>query len=220
MPNKLKDLTGMRFGKLTVLRRADHNDNRGKPVWTCVCDCGAIKDVSGASLRNRARSCGRCKSNISPLFIREHKNRLYHTWSEMRRRCRGKATNRRYYSDKGISYCPEWDDFDVFARWAIDNGYKAGLEIDRINGDKDYSPENCRWVTHKQNARNRKAKVTNKTGVPGVQIRPLKDGTSSYRAYITVDAKTIHLGTYSSFDAAVDVRREAELKYWGFNIGE
>lgn len=220
MPNKLKDLTGMRFGKLTVLHRADYNDLQGKPVWTCVCDCGTIKDVSGAGLRARSRSCGHCKMNTSPLFIREHKNRLYHTWSEMRRRCRGKATNRQYYGDKGISYCPEWEDFDVFVRWAVDNGYQDGLEIDRIDGDKDYSPENCRWVTHKQNSRNRKAKVTNRTGVPGVQIRPLKDGTPSYRAYITVNGKTIHLGTHSSFEAAIAARREGESKYWGFNIGE
>lgn len=220
MPNKLKDLTGQCFGILTVLCRADHNDSRGKPVWTCRCACGNIKDVSAAALRNHTKSCGQCHMNRSPLFLREHKNRLYHTWSEMRRRCRGKATNRQYYVDKGISYCPEWEDFDVFVRWAVDNGYQDGLEIDRIDGDKNYSPENCRWVTHKQNSRNRKAKVTNKTGVPGVQIRLLKDGTPSYRAYITVNGKTIHLGTHSSFEAAVAARREGELKYWGFNIGE
>lgn len=220
MPNKLKDLTGMRFGKLTVLCRADRNDSHGKPIWTCSCDCGTIKDVSSTSLRNGTKSCGRCKSNVTPLFVREHKNRLYHAWSEMRRRCNGKATNRQYYGGKGISYCSEWEDFDVFAMWAIDNGYLDGLEIDRIDSDKDYSPENCRWVTHKQNSRNRKAKVTNRTGVPGVQMRPLKDGTPSYRAYITVNGKTIHLGTHSSFEDAVVARREGELEYWGFNIGE
>ena len=220
MPNKLKDLSGMRFGKLTVLHRADHNNSQGKPVWTCVCDCGVEKDVSGDSLRSGTKSCGRCKTNLSPLLVRKHKNRLYHTWSEMRRRCNGNATNRQYYGDKGISYCEEWDDFDVFAQWAIDNGYASGLEIDRIDGDKGYYPNNCRWVTHKQNARNRKAKATNTTGVPGVQIRPRKDGTPTYRAYITVDGKTIHLGTCSSFEDAVAVRRKSELKYWGFNIGE
>lgn len=220
MPNKLKDLAGVRFGKLTVLHRADHNDSQGKPVWTCECDCGSVKDIPAASLRNRARSCGHCKANLNPLFIREHKNRLYHTWSEMRRRCKGKGTNRQYYGVKGISYCQEWEDFDVFAQWAIDNGYKEDLEIDRIDGNEGYSPENCRWVSHKQNSRNRKAKATNRTGCPGVQLRMRHCGSPSYRAYITVDGKTIHLGTYNSFEDAVASRREAELKYWGFNIGE
>ena len=210
----------MRFGKLTVLHRADHNDSQGKPVWTCVCDCGTSKDVSAASLRNRTRSCGHCKMNLTPLFVREHKNRLYHAWSEMRRRCKGGATNSKYYEGKGITYCPEWEDFDIFAQWAIDNGYKEGLEIDRIDGDKDYSPDNCRWVTHKRNSRNRKAKASSKTGVPGVVECKKKDGSIYYRVSIMSDGKQIRIGSHSSFDDAVAARREAEIKYWGFNIGE
>ena len=75
----------------------------------------------------------------------------------MKRRCNGRCTNHQYYGDKGISYCEEWEDFDTFAKWSIENGYHPGFEIDRINGDLDYSPQNCRWVSHKKNSRNRKA---------------------------------------------------------------
>lgn len=220
MANKLKDLTGTRFGKLTVLRRADYNDAYGKPVWVCACDCGAIKDVTSASLRGGAKSCRHCKQNTSPFYVRSHKNRLYHTWSEMRRRCRGGCTNHKYYGDKGISYCKEWEDFDTFAHWAISIGYKPGLEIDRIDGDKDYCPENCRWVTHKMNSRNRKARSNNSTGIAGIQEKKRKDGSVYYYATITTDDGIAYLGSYPTIEAAAEVRREAELKYWGFNIGE
>lgn len=210
----------MRFGKLTVLRRADHNDAYGKPVWACACECGMEKDVTSASLRRGTKSCGHCKQNTSPLYVRTHKNRLYHAWSEMIRRCNGNCTNRQYYGDKGILCCDEWKSFDAFADWAISNGYQPGLEIDRIDSDKDYFPENCRWVTHKANSRNRKARSNNTTGVAGVYERKLKGGGTSYRASIATDNGKINLGTFRTIDEAAEARREAELKYWGFNIGE
>lgn len=220
MPNKIKDLTGMRFGKLTVLRRADYNDSQGKPVWVCRCDCGMVKDVTGASLRGGAKSCRHCKQNTSPLYVRTHKNRLYHAWSEMKRRCDGKCTNSQYYGDKGISYCPEWEDFDVFADWSIENGYQSGLEIDRIDSDKDYSPENCRWISHKKNSRNRKARSNNTTGTPGVQTRFYKNGRTVYRVSISSDNGRVNVGTFNTLEEAVAARKDAEIKYWGFNIGE
>lgn len=221
LPNKLKDLTGIRFGKLVVLHRDENNDNQGKPKWICVCDCGGQKSVrSSVLLRGECKSCNQCKQNEKPLFVRTHKNRLYHAWSEMRRRCNGRCTNHQYYGDKGISYCTEWDDFDVFAAWAIENGYQPGLEIDRIDSDMNYTPNNCRWVSHKKNSRNRKARSNNTTGYPGVQERKLKSGGVSYRVTITTDNGKINLGSYPTIAEAAAVRREAELKYWGFNIGE
>ncbi len=132
MANKLIDLCGKRFGNWTVLFRSSAPGNR--PVmWRCKCDCGVERDVSGDALRSgKSTFCGKCNKNKSPLFLRRHTNRLYHTWSEMRRRCNGNATNKAYYKGKGISYCSEWKDFDVFVDWAIRSGYKDGLEIDRI----------------------------------------------------------------------------------------
>lgn len=217
MPNKLRDLTGQRFGSWTVLER----DGTIHPTrWICKCDCGTIRSVSLPALRNGSTSCGHCKRNTSPLFLRKHSNRLYHTWSEMRRRCNGSCTNHQYYGDKGISYCPEWEDFDVFAKWAIDNGYQKGLEIDRIDGDKDYCPDNCRWVTHKNNSRNRKARSNNTTGTPGVQPRKYNSGKIVYRVSIETDDGRVNVGTFENLEDAVLARKDAELKYWGFNIGE
>lgn len=221
MPNKLKDLTGMQFGELLVRERYSENDNRGKPLWICTCSCGNTTIVRGDVLkRGDAKSCGLCKSTVTPLYVRTHKNRLYHTWSEMRRRCNGQCTNRQYYGGKGIGYCLEWEDFDVFATWAISNGYKPGLEIDRIDSDKDYTPDNCRWVSHKNNSRNRKARSNNTTGVAGVYVRKLKSGGISYRVSITTDTGKINLGSFSTIEEATAIRHEAELKYWGFNIGD
>lgn len=217
MPNKLRDLTGQRFGSWTVLER----DGTVHPTrWICKCDCGTIRSVSLPALRNGSTSCGHCKRNTSPLFLRKHSNRLYHTWSEIRRRCNGSCTNHQYYGDKGISYCPEWENFDVFAQWAIDNGYQKGLEIDRIDGDKDYCPDNCRWVTHKNNSRNRKARSNNTTGTPGVQPRKYKSGKIVYRVSIETDDGRVNVGTFENLEDAVLARKDAELKYWGFNIGE
>lgn len=221
MPNKLKDLTGMRFGKLTVLRRDKNNDNQGKPKWICKCDCGGEKSVrSSVLIRGECRTCNQCKQNTSPFHVRTHKNRLYHTWYEMKRRCEGKSTNCKYYVGKGIRYCREWEDFDEFANWAISNGYESNLEIDRIDGCGDYTPQNCRWVTHKMNSRNRKARSNNKTGIAGVSTRKLKNGGISYTVTISTDFGKLNLGSYSRIEEAASVRREAELKYWGFNIGE
>lgn len=218
MAQKIRDLSGKRFGKWTVL----HRDGKILPVrWICKCDCGTIRSVSRASLCGGSSSCGLCAEarGKDPRLLRRHSNRLYHTWSEMRRRCNGSGSNKKYYSGKGIRYYGAWDDFDLFAKWAIESGYAPGLEIDRIDSDADYTPDNCRWVTHKVNSRNRKARSNSKTGVAGVTTRARKDGSIAYRVTIKTDAGNKHLGTYDSLERAADVRKEAELKYWGFSIG-
>lgn len=217
MANKLKYSTGSRIGKWTVIQR----DGNTLPTrWLCKCDCGTIRSVSTPSLTNGSTSCGLCKRNTSPMFLRKHSNRLYHAWSEMKRRCNGGTTNEVYYKGKGISYCEQWEDFDEFVRWSISVGYENGLEIDRIDGDKGYCPENCRWVSHKQNSRNRKARKNNSTGCPGVQQRIYKSGKLVYRVSIETDEGRVNVGTFYNLETAIKARKDAEMKYWGFNIGE
>jgi hypothetical protein len=75
----------------------------------------------------------------------------------MKKRCRDpKHRSYRWYGARGISYCPEWEDFGVFKSWAHANGYEVGLQLDRRENDKGYSPENCRWVTSLENNRNKR----------------------------------------------------------------
>ena len=81
--------------------------------------------------------------------------RLYRIWKGIRARCNNKSqTSWVHYGGRGIKICSEWDSFDVFERWALQNGYNDSLSIDRINNDGDYEPQNCRWATRKEQRRN------------------------------------------------------------------
>lgn len=83
----------------------------------------------------------------------EKDKRLYNIWSCMRQRCNNpNHTAARWYHDKGIRVCPEWEhDFFAFQSWALEHGYENPLTIDRIDSDKGYSPDNCRWITRSEN---------------------------------------------------------------------
>lgn len=90
---------------------------------------------------------------------------LYTVRKDMLARCyKPKTKNYKYYGARGITVCTKWrDSFEEFAKWAFDNGYKPGLEIDRINNDRGYFPKNCRWITHAVNMRNRRKPHVEKT---------------------------------------------------------
>lgn len=84
--------------------------------------------------------------------------KLYMVFQGMKNRCYYRKSNAyKHYGEKGITICDEWlGDYKKFINWSLDNGYKEGLTIDRVDADKGYSPENCRWVTYKENILNRK----------------------------------------------------------------
>lgn len=86
--------------------------------------------------------------------------RLYQIWKSMRERCTCPHSNRfQHYGGKGIKVCSEWDDYTKFREWAYQNGYDDTLTIDRIELDKDYCPENCRWATYTEQANNKSNSV-------------------------------------------------------------
>lgn len=220
---RLIDLTGKRFGKLVVIERAG-NDKYHKPLWKCKCDCGNETIVSGAVLRRGdTTSCG-CMQGIrkdlayKPLIMRRtHANRLFNTWSGMIYRCENPhASHYSIYGGRGISVCEEWrNSYEAFAKWSLSHGYSDDKEIDRINNDGNYCPENCRWIPHKSNSRNRRAR--NQSGVSGVNFRPSRTGIGgTWRAGIVVDGKNINIGHFEKFEDAVEARKQAEIKYWGF----
>lgn len=143
----MKDLTNQRFGKLTVIG-INSKDNRGECKWLCKCDCGNQTVVYGSHLRKGVTvSCG-CVMRSTSKTHGESKTRLYKIWQHMKSRCSNKnGDNYKYYGGRGITYCEEWESFETFRDWAMRNGYKDTLTIDRINPDGNYEPSNCRWVT-------------------------------------------------------------------------
>ena len=158
-----KDLTGRRFGHL-IAEKMNNRSNNGN-MWLCKCDCGNETLVLSTNLlKGHSKSCGCLRVDTIVKQNRTHgmaKTRLYNTWSNMKTRCANEGRSMYYtYGGRGIKVCEEWNDsFESFYKWAMENGYKDSLSIDRIDNDGDYSPENCRWSTSQQQARNKQTTI-------------------------------------------------------------
>lgn len=170
------DLTGQRFGKLTVVNKSEQKAKSGS-MWNCKCDCGNTIIVARCSLTSgHTKSCG-CtrsaflhKNHIAETHGKSRINygkceRLYRIWLGMRQRCNNpNCHNYNSYGGRGIYICSDWNNYINFRKWAYENGYdelapRGKCTIDRINNDGPYAPDNCRFVdSHIQRVNQRRVK--------------------------------------------------------------
>lgn len=154
-----RDLTGKKFGRLTVIRELPERKNHSV-LWLCRCECGNKVKVKSSNLNSgNSQSCGCLRVEHSIKAHQTHKSsdtKLFAVWCSMRFRCNN-PNDKSYhnYGARGIRVCDEWtNSFSSFYNWALSNGYNDGLTIDRINNDGNYEPSNCRWTSRKVQGNN------------------------------------------------------------------
>lgn len=164
---KLCDMTGQKFNRLTVLSR-EPNAKDGSAKWLCLCDCGNLFIASGKNIRNNhTQSCGclqRERSSAASVSHGKARTRLHGAWQTMKQRCMN-PNNRKFrlYGARGIRVCAEWiNSFEAFSVYVsqLPHFGEKGYSLDRINNDGNYEPGNVRWATAKEQANNKRRKVT------------------------------------------------------------
>ncbi|HJA66985.1 hypothetical protein B5F07_18395 [Lachnoclostridium sp. An169] len=160
MPKRI-DLTGKQFNFLRVIEYSG-NTRHGEALWLCECKCGTRKNIPGSKIRKgEIKSCGCMKKELSGIANVKHgmkKTRIYRIWQGIKQRTTN-PNNGEFseYGGRGVDICVEWaNSFESFKQWSFENGYSDNLTIDRINNQKGYYPENCRWITIKDNCRNKR----------------------------------------------------------------
>lgn len=165
------DLSGQRFGRLLVIKCVGV-DKHHKRLYLCKCDCGNEKTTTQALLkRKEVLSCGCLQKENRYSKDGITTKRIYTVWCSMKIRCYNpKFKQYKDYGGRGITMCPEWlgeNGSTNFMRWAYASGYdenapRGQCTLDRIDNNKGYSPDNCRWVSMKEQAKNKRNSLLQK----------------------------------------------------------
>ena len=160
--HKAKNLTGMKFGNLTVIKKTKRKNRNN--IWLCKCDCGKFVECYQYNLeRGTSTSCG-CLRSFYAKQTRKLKGKstgsFYKKWFSIKTRCYNKNTpSYKNYGGRGIKMCDDWLDFLKFEEWALKNGYSDGLTLERIDVNGDYCPENCKWIPMSEQQSNKRTNV-------------------------------------------------------------
>lgn len=171
MSNKSNNIIGKKYGKLTVTGTKRKSLTTEGTDYLCICECGnEVYVYRGNLTTSKTRSCGCLKNRLNG----KSNTLLYRKWWSIKERCyKQYHSSYKNYGGKGIKLCNEWFDFNVFYDWSMDNGYTDDLTIERIDSTKDYSPENCEWITLSENvARSNRETIRRKSKFTYIGVDP------------------------------------------------
>jgi hypothetical protein len=171
MPARAVDLRGQRFQRLVAIRDVGKDADRSR-LWECLCDCGTTTHVGTANLRsNHAKSCGCLIADTAAALgysMRRHGQcgtGAYRSWRNMLRRCSDPSVkNYAAYGARGIRVCDRWMMFDNF--YADLGERPEGKTLDRLDNDKGYCKDNCRWATRREQDQNTRRKIAGVRATP------------------------------------------------------
>lgn len=192
---KKLDIIGVRFASVTVISESSDRSSSGKVLFNCLCDCGEHFCAIGSNLKTgntRDCGCGRLRSQTSHNMS---KSKIYSVWASMKNRCTSKGSpNYVNYGARGITYDSGWETFEGFCR-EMGESYQDGLSLDRIDNDKGYSKDNCRWTSKQVQSRNRRKRKNTSSQYRGVSF-DRRSGKFVARAR-TLNGKSVHIGVYN-----------------------
>jgi len=208
------NITSMKFGRLLVLSEvsARFSKHRGKLSVLSKCDCGKTTVTQIAHLvSGNTVSCGCYNSDRASRDFTAHgcsKDILYDIWRGMIKRCEDpKHPKFELYYSKGRTVCKEWrESYESFKKWCMDNGHEKGLDIDRRDNSRGYSPDNCRFVTRQINIHNCDIQRRNKTGYKGVYFRTKLRVYEATVGGMDVPNGQVYLGRFATAEQAVEAR--------------
>lgn len=149
------ELEGKRIGKITILKRIENN-KYGQSRWLCRCDCGNEWIIQSSNLW-RIKQCKSCSNKNRPIKHGDSRKRLNNIYLGMRNRCENPGNSSyEHYGKRGIRVAEEWKDYETFKTWALNNGYDDSKSIERIDVNKDYTPDNCAWIDLKNQCFNKR----------------------------------------------------------------
>lgn len=198
---KDEEIIGKKWGKLTA--ESFECRKHGKRYFRFICECGneIISPISDVK-NGHTKTCGKCRGTHKMSYTK-----IYKIWGGIKSRCCRPSCNIYYkYGGRGITMCEEWRNSpENFFKWAFENGYKEGLTIDRINSDKGYSPNNCRWATYQEQNSHLKMLKTNKSGYRGISWNK---ESKKWLCVISINNKSHRIGAYKTQLEAVEARNK------------